>query len=818
MNGTGPAEAALPGLTTEGKVALLAGADTWRVAPGGELGTGPLVMSDGPSGVRGDSFVAGRSACFPAGVSLAATWDPELVAEVGRALGAEARSRGVHVLLGPTVNLHRHPLAGRNFECFSEDPELTSQLACAYISGVQSVGVACCIKHLVANESEFERFTISSDVAEEVLRELYLRPFEDAVRAGVWSVMASYNRLNGTYTSEHPWLLTTVLRDEWGFDGVVVSDWFATHSTADALAAGLDIEMPGPPRYRGGKLAVALSSGDAAAGDLDRAARRVLRLIDRTTPAGASATVLPDAPPDAAARSRLIRSAGARGMVLLQNRGVLPLTPGALRSVAVVGPLADNEQFQGGGSAQVNPARVSRVLPALADALGPAVKLSFERGCVLPGWKSSLGGPLLRAPDGDDGVLVEYRLAADPQAPPLSAHTARTLQLRWIGAVSDGSANEALLVRARGILTPAEDGPHQLTITSTGTVRVMLDGEAVAGHTPTASPVEGVASDRRHEATTATVELAAGRAAEFVAEFRPAPGAGLNRLEIGLSPPGHPDLQERAVAAAAAADAVVVVAGSPEGWETEGRDRADFCLPGGQNELIEAVAAANPRTVVALNIGAPCAMPWAERAAAIVAMWFPGQEIGAALADVLTGAVNPSGKLPTTFPRDLGDLPSAGYYPGADGHVGYGERFSIGYRRAPGEAHAQPLFPFGHGLSYSAFGLGPAQVRVLPSASGPGWEITVPVTNTAGPAGREVVQLYAESGTPGRPVLELKAFAGVHAEPGETVSAVLALPRWRLRRWAGQGWEYPAGPVRVRIGTSSADLPLAAELPAITDS
>lgn len=820
----GRAEAALPQLTRGEKVALLAGADTWRVAPIERLGIAGLVMSDGPTGVRGGSFVTGRSASFPAGVALAATWDPALVAEVGRALGREARDRGVHVLLAPTVNLHRHPLGGRNFECFSEDPELTSQLACAYIAGVQSEGVACCVKHLVGNESEYQRRTISSEIDEAVLRELYLRPFEDAVLAGVWSTMASYNRLNGTHTSEHPWLLTELLRDEWGFDGVVVSDWWATHSTSAALAAGLDIEMPGPTRYRGQAVLDALRDGRLDEADLDRAARRVLRLIDRTAGTGTQGAV-PGAPADVA---RLIRTAGARGMVLLQNRAALPLVASELRTVAVIGPLADAEQFQGGGSTQVSPPRISRILPSLRDALGPAVQVTFERGCLLPDWPQPLGPPLLRTQDGDDGAILEYRLAASPDAAPFAVDHPRALQLTWLGQMAAGHANDELLVRACGVIHPADDGPHQIAVAATGPVRVLIDGDKLPEPEPGPPATPGADPPSASSGKRLVADLSAGQAAELVVEFTPAPGSAHARLQVGLVPPGStglagPDdagLLDRAVAAAAAADAVLVVAGSPAGWETEGRDRPAMALPGAQDELIAAVCAANPRTVVALNAGAPCSMPWAGQAGAILQVWFPGQEIGAALADVVTGAVNPSGKLPTTFPAGLDGLPVAPYYPGADGRVEYAERFAVGYRRlagTDGEPGPPPHFAFGHGLSYSSFELGAPEVRRLGGGPEPGWEITVPVTNTAGPAGREVVQVYAMSARPDRPALELKGFAAVDAGPGETVRARITVARRRLRRWGPAGWEFPAGPVKVRIGTSSADLPLEAELPELDE-
>jgi beta-glucosidase len=501
-------------------------------------------------------------------------------------------------------------------------------------------------------------------------------------------------------------------------------------------------------------------------------------------------------------------------MVLLQNRGVLPLEAGRLRSLAVLGPLADAAAFQGGGSTQVSPPHVSAILPALREALGPEVAVGFHRGCVLTDWPSPLGPPLLRTPAGEDGAVLEYRLAAEPDAPPFAVDHPRTLHLSWIGRVSAGHANDELLLRARGVIHPAQDGRHEITIAATGAVRVLLDGAELDEQAP---PLSGGAAPEQDARLIAN--LLAGRPAEIMVEF--APGRGRAELRAGIVPPGGDDLLERAMSAAADDDAVLVVAGSPAGWETEGRDRPGMALPGAQDELIAAACAANPRTVVVLNTGAPVSMPWADLAGAILQMWFPGQEAGAALADVLTGAVNPSGKLPTTFPAEAGDLPVAAFYPGSDGRVVYGERFSVGYRRAPrargpdGEPVRAARFAFGHGLSYSRFELGPPEVRTLAGAPDPGWEITVPVTNADGPAGREVVQAYVTSAAPGRPALELKGFAAVDVGPGQTAAARIVVARRRLRARGPRGWEFPGGPVTVRIGTSSADLPLRAELPAL---
>jgi beta-glucosidase len=789
-------------LSLEEKVSLLAGADLWRLSGVERAEIPALLMTDGPSGVRGPSFISGRSACFPCGTALAATWDTDLVKDVGRALGREARQTGGRVLLGPVLNLHRHPLGGRNFECFSEDPELTARMAAAYVDGVQSAGVACCVKHFVCNDSEFERHTISSLVDEAVLREVYLWPFEEAVRSGVWAIMAAYNKLNGTHASESPWLLTQVLREEWGFDGVVISDWFATRTTTQALAAGLDVEMPGPPRYRGVAVITAVLNDELAEEVVDRSARRVLRLIARTQErAGQAART---APRPAAA---LPRTAAARAMVLLKNNGALPLAPGTLRSLAVIGPYADTGQWQGGGSAQVNPPSVSAILPALRSAFGDAVDVRFERGCVLPQYALPLGSPHVRTPAGTDGAMVEYRRRTAPDERLGSPETARDLHLTWLGNAVPGHEDQDVRVLVSASIHATESGMHTLCVAGVGTVRVLVDGGLVLEHKGRPaddSPFTLVGTESR-----VPLLLDPGTSRALFVEFDPLPGKGIARLEIGLLPPSDAAMMDRAVAAAATADAVVLVAGSPPGWETEGQDRPTMVLAEPQDELIERVTAANSRTAVVLNTGAPYAMPWAEQAAAVLQAWFPGQEIGAALADVLTGVVNPSGKLPVTFPVQAGDMPSDAFYPGSDGVVRYGEGRCVGYRRLPRAPGAAPLFPFGHGLSYSDFSLGPATLTVY----GDRLAIGVPVTNVSGPVGREVIQVYVSSGDPGRPELELKGFAGVTCAPGETRVATITVPVRTLRIWTDHGWELPRRPLTARIGTSSASLPLALNLP-----
>jgi beta-glucosidase len=768
---------AMARLSTEQKAALLYGAGPWQVCPPEPLHLHDLVMTDGPNGARGVSLHTGLSLCFPCETALAATWDPELVRDVAAAIGAEARGKGASMLLAPAVNLHRNPLAGRNFECFSEDPELSAQMTTAYVAGVQSQGVACCVKHLVCNDQEYGRHTASSEIGEAALRELYLAPFEAAAGAGAWSIMAAYNKLNGEYAAEHRWLLTTLLRDEWAWDGVVVSDWYATQSTAKALTAGLDVEMPGPSQLRGDKLLKALEAGELSSEDIDRSARRVLRLLHRTQQPGKIS------PPDPSA---LIREAGGRGIVLLKNNGVLPLLVAPGTSVAVIGPGADAGQPQGAGSCHVNPPHVTDPLSAIRARLAPDATVTFARG-----WADQTRPRPLTAPD----VKVEYRRRGAPESEVLATEHAVSLSLSWLTPVLPGYESGDLAIRVTAHITPAQTGVHQMTLAAIGRGVLTLDGRVLLDQLSPGG--RGVIFDLGLITQRADILLEAGRPAELIIDYEPRPESSLLRLQAGLIPPA-PD-PAAAIQLAAASDIAIVVAEHPHGVETEGHDRPRLGFDPAQDNLISGVCAANSRTVVVVNTGSPVAMPWADQAAAILQLWYPGQELGESLADVLTGAVNPSGKLPVTFPARAQDAASWPYYPGDEDEVRYGEGLSMGYRGHT----APPLFPFGFGLSYASFRLDGASAQVTAD----GYTVTVPVTNTGDRDGREVVQLYARLADD-RPFLELKAFASVHVPAGQTVLAVLAVPASRLRTWSGTGWRYLSGPVEARIGTSCTDLPI----------
>jgi beta-glucosidase len=806
-------DALLAALEPDEKIALVSGADMWRTPGVPRLGIPPLCLSDGPNGARGLEVPGAglRSACFPCGSALGASFDPELVRRVGEALGEEARSKAAHVLLAPTLNLHRSPLAGRNFECFSEDPHLAARLAVAYVRGVQSRGVLACAKHFVCNDSEFERHTISCEVDERTLREIYLPPFEAAVReARVGAVMGAYNRVGGVHACEHPRLLTGLLREEWGFDGFVVSDWFATRSGAPAALAGLDLEMPGPPRRFGPTLRAALDAGELPPSVLDAMVRRLLVARERSD--AASQRGEPRAI-DRPEHRALAREAAREAIVLLRNeRDALPLDDRALRSLAVIGPNAARSTLQGGGSAQVTPHYSVSALAGLRERCGDRVALHFERGCTrhrsTPVLDAELLAPLADA-EPDDRVRVELFPGDDCRGAPVHAGAARSTALTWFGAPAEGVPIEGYSARLTATLVAPESGLYTLSLSGVGPSRLYLDDELVVDDgepEPGGSSFFGAGSRER----SGRVELAAGERRALRVEYHKREGRSpLGGVRVGCLLPEPPDLFERAVAAAARCDAAVVVVGLDAEWETEGRDRESLALPGRQAELVEAVAAANPRCVVVLNAGSPLEMPWRERVAAILQLWYPGQELGHALADVLFGDADPGGRLPLSFPARIEDSASFGHYPGRDGRVVYGEGLLVGYRHHD-TSGTPPLFAFGHGLSYARFEYGEPRLSSERLRAGEALEVAIDVRNAGERPGREVVQLYLhdrESTLP-RPEQQLAAFAKLSLAPGETRRVALRVePRALCSYDPERGdWVAEPGEFEVRLGRSSADL------------
>ncbi|OLV19036.1 glycoside hydrolase family 3 C-terminal domain-containing protein [Deinococcus marmoris] len=799
-------DALLDQLTLEEQVLLLAGADFWRTVPVERLNIPALKVSDGPAGARGGGPLVGGTptAAFPVGIALGASWNVELLREVGVALAREAHDKGAGALLAPTINLFRSAVNGRNFESYAEDPYLTGALATAYVQGLQSAGVAATVKHFVGNESEYQRNSISSDIPERALRELYLRPFEMVVRdAQPWAIMSSYNKVNGTYVSESPRLLTDILRGEWGFGGLVMSDWGGTYSSGESLRAGLDLEMPGPSRARTGLLEEA-QRDPATRAAVRESARRVLRLIGVTGTLAQPRDVSDGAEQgvESAETRALIRRAGAEGTVLLKNDGgLLPLPAGA--TVAVIGPNAAHAQVMGGGSAQMNAHRKVSPLEGLSAALGED-RVTYALGCDNDRYLPALDVPIRIDYLGMDGAVIT---SEDKQGS----------EVMWF-AFPEGVQPESFRARLSLTLSVPADAEYDLSLYSAGLSRLTVDGQEVIDNWTNWQPGDTYFAFGSNEVRSQRL-LSAGEHSAVI-EFMPraveGSVAGFSAVRLGFRAPLPAGAIHEAARVAAQADYAVVCVGTTGEWETEGVDRAGLDLPGQQDELVAAVLAANPRTIVLLQTGGPVLMPWLDGVPALLQGWFPGQEAGHAFADVLLGHAAPGGRLPQTFPARLEDDPTHPetpdlQYPGVDGHVEYKEGLFIGYRHVD-HAGTQPLFPFGFGLSYSSFELSDARLSAAEIEPGGQISVQLQVRNTGERAGQQVVQLYVRDAEARveRPIKELKAFAKMSLEPGESGAVTLPLDMRALAYFDDKrrAWVADAGQFELLIGTSSVDLPL----------
>jgi len=779
-------DSVMASLTLEQKVSLLAGHDNWHTEA--LPGVPAMRMSDGPAGVRGTSWTGPASASFPCGTALGATFDPALVEEVGAALGEEARSKGVHVLLAPTVNLHRTPIGGRNFECMSEDPVLTARIAVGYIRGVQQHHVACCVKHFVGNDTEFERHTISSEIDEVTLREAYLVPFEQAVKpvaeggADVRSLMSSYNRINGVYASEHLELLRGVLRDEWGFDGAVISDWFGTHTAGESLEASLDLEMPGPPRERGDKLLAAVQNGETTEARVDESVRRLLQLFNWSSVGEVDSA---EYTADSDATRDVIRRAATAGTVLLKNDGVLPLAADA--RVALLGPNADRGQVQGGGSARVRTNRPSMPLAVMQQR---GVAVVHEAGCRIDKRLPPMRGDFRVRYTGADGATGE--------------EITDRLSFMWMDDPAPGVNVAAFGVSVNGSFIPDVTGDWQVSLTVVGSAVLRIDGEPMVDLTvpQTGGAFFGLGNNEIRVPLACEAGVRREVNVEIVVEER----SQLRGLIVGAEPPASGNAMDAAVAAAADAEIAVVIVGTNADWETEGEDRTHMELPGMQDELVRRVAAVNPRTVVVINSGSPVSMPWLADVAAVMQVWFPGEAFGEALTDMLFGITEPGGRLPLTVPKQLADTPAYPYHPGRDGRAEYGEGLLIGHRWCDAQS-IEPAFAFGFGLGYTSWELGKATVSGEITA---GVTVEVPLHNTGARAGSTVVQCYIEPAVAeaSRPVRTLQGFARVTAAAGESTVATIELDERSFSRWdpATHAWIVAPGDYRLLLGWSSRDL------------
>jgi beta-glucosidase len=787
-------------MTLEEQVSLLSGEDFWSLPSIERLAIGKLRVTDGPNGARGAGSLVGgvTAAAFPVGISIGSSWDPELAREIGGALAAEVKSKGAHVSLAPTVNIQRSVSNGRNFECYSEDPELTSALAVGFIKGLQENGIAATIKHFAGNESEIERTTINSEIDQRSLREVYIRPFEDAVKkAKTWAIMTSYNKLNGTYTAEHEWLLNDVLRGDWGFDGVVMSDWFGSRSTELTVNAGLDLEMPGPTRDRGAKLVKAVHAGAVTRETLRHRALNILRLIERTGALAASSE-LQERANDLPEHRALIRRAGAAGTVLLKNDGILPLQKNS--KIAVIGPNAKTAQIMGGGSSQLQPHYRVSPWQGLVEKFGER-HLTYALGCTNRRWE-----PLL---EGD--VSVEFYASEDFSGGVVHRETMHNATTFWMSPFADGKVDpQHFSTRLRATFVAEETGLHRLGLFSAGYSRAYVDGHLVVDAWTDWTKGRTFFEEGCDE-IVGEVKLCAGQAHIIEIEFatKAADNIICPAIRVGIGMPlGETDIVEAAQLASESDIAILFVGRSGE-WDTEGSDLENITLPGRQDQLISAVLAANPHTIVVLQTGGPIEMPWIDQAPAVLQAWYPGQECGNAIADVLTGDAEPGGRLPQTFPRQWADNPTNSHdpevYPGKNGKVRYQEGVFIGHRHYERKA-ITPLFPFGHGLSYSSYSI--TDVQVLSNSDGV--VASLRIKNTGIRHGSTVVQVYVEPplSSVERPLRELKGFKKVFLDAAETQTITIHLPHRAFAYFDTSAccWRVEEGHYVLSFGFSAVDL------------
>ena len=799
---------ALAALSLEEKVQLLTGRDFWTTWPIEKIGLRRILVSDGPSGVRGETWdERDPSLNLPSATAVASSWDPDIARRYGAAAAVEARRKGVDVVLGPTINLHRSPLGGRHFEAFSEDPVLTADLAAAYVKGVQDNGVGATPKHYVANDSETDRFTVDVRVGDRALRELYLLAFEKAVtQAHAWLVMSSYNSVNGTTATEND-LLETPLNSEWGFDGVVISDWTAVRSL-EAARAAQDLVMPGPDGPWGQALVRAVLSGEIGEAAIDRKVARILALACRVGALDGYPAAEPVWVEDGTA---FARQAGVEGTVLLENRGELPWDPARLHSVAVIGDNAANARTQGGGSATVIPAYTVSPLDGLRAAL-PGVDVTYSRGAVVQEGVVELplaqmtnpvtGGPGLRARFLDSGGTE------------LFAEDRRSSALVWFGG--DAPIGRSATVELATRFTPAESGPVRIGFAAVGHGQVYVDGELVVDEVAESEHTDLGAALMAPPTAAAEVNLTAGTPVELRFAYdlagRAGPLAELLWLRFGTEPAAVDSgaLITAAAQAAAQADVALVVVGTNSAVESEGYDRTSLALPGRQDDLVRAVAAANPRTVVLVNAGSPVLMPWRDQVAAVLVGYFGGQEFGHAVADVLLGVAEPGGRLPTTWPAAEADVPVMSTAP-VDGALDYAEGIHIGYR-AWLKQDTAPAYWFGSGQGYTDIALAGVHAPASVTA-GANFPVTVDVENRGPRDGKQVVQVYAErpDSAVDRPVRWLVGFAPARVPAGKKAQVLVRVPTRLLAYWH-DGWRYEPGAYQFRVGTSAADLPLAAKV------
>ncbi|NWK98692.1 beta-glucosidase [Sphingobium lactosutens] len=769
---------------------MSAGATMWTTVGYEEAGIPSLAMADGPMGIASGRVDERDIALLsPCPTALGASWDVELNKRVGALVGGEAIRMGVDMVLAPNVNLARSPLAGRAFEYFSEEPLLAGIIGAAWATGLQSTGTASVAKHLVCNDSETDRDHMNAVVDERTLREIYLLPFELCANAGVGGMLVAYNRLNGDWCAEQHHVMTAVVKDEWRFPGVLMSDWFGTHSTVATLNAGLDLEMPGPARFLGPKAAEAVAQGEISEDRVTDAASRVALAALRFK--GEK-----NAPITGKAADDLLVEAAAAGFVLLRNEGsLLPLVPGRDRHVAIIGPNAAAPCYQGGTFAKISATPITvRPLEAIMTRYAGHAHVDYEPGVdPQPRLPSMSVSPVRDLGDGYvSGMTVDYYDGQGNDARLIASETRDTNSLVWFAGVHDDVAalGRPARIVARGLFHAQDDGDHLFYVGATGPVTMRIDGVDLIAQQEAIPSSDVMGKLKSGDARHAAIKLNAGQDYAVEVEFTYDP-ARVHGLWYGIRRPDSAEaMLGRAVALAQKADAVILIVGETSDASVESKDRSHTHLPEEQVALIEAVTAANPRTAVIANVGHAFDTSWEDKAAALLVAWYPGEGFGTAIAQVLAGDLEPGGRMPVSIARQEADYPALSLTPDANGDLAYREGTRLGYR-----GMANPRHTLGAGFGYADMALLSASITTVED----GCLVTATVENRSDRPGSDVIQIYRRE-----PELALVGFAKLHLHPGERRDLTITIPTRRLQYW-NDGWRDIASP-RLFVGRSAADI------------
>ena len=791
-------------LTLEEKVELLSGFDAWHTNKIDRLGIPSIKMSDGPNGVRGDGNSGKSSACFPCAISIGSSWNLNLINTLGEELASEAKLKDVDVLLGPTINIHRHPLGGRHFECFSEDPFLTGKIAIEYVKGVQSKNIAACLKHFVGNDTEFERYTVSSNIDERTLREIYLLPFEMAIKeANAKVVMSAYNKLNNIYCSSHENLLIEILKDEWGFDGYVVSDWGAARDTVENAIGGLDLEMPGPAKSWGKNLITAINDKAVPEDLINDKVKRILNVASFCK-RFENPIRKPERDNDSKLKRKLLKDAAQEGMVLLKNDGILPLKKD-IKSIGIIGPNAEKAQIIGGGSATLVPYHESHPVSSFQNNFSEKTIVKSAKGCHTYRYLPEINKSLTK----ENGFLVEYFNVTDNRNDFISSKVLRGSKF-WIfeGFAKDIIGTEDrpdIFVKFSCTYVPDISGEHAFEIFAIGKSKLLINNKEIIDNWTDPLPGDAFfAHGSSSKRGASHLEKDKSYQIEIQYKFE----GNFPAIYIGCQPPDKIDLLDEALNIAKEVDEVILLVGTNSDWETEGNDRVDFNLPGEQNTLIEKVLEINPNAIIVLNTGSPVDMPWVNKAKSILQSWYAGQEYGDALFEILTGLVNPSGKLPTTFPKHIKDTPAYSCYPGENLQMSYDEKLLIGYKWYD-RKKIEPLFHFGHGLSYTNFEY--SNLRISNSDKN-NFTCSFNIENVGDISGFEISQCYISfmNCDEDEPIKKLQGFDKTYINSGEIKKIEICLDSKSFSTWdiKNHQWEIKKGVFNILIGSSSNDIKL----------